>query len=96
MKISQKFQAGGMAPAPVPAPEQGGGDPMQALIQGAAQAIQTQDCNVALQVCQLIVEMRQDSEGQAPQEEPVYRRGGKLPNGKTKIEKCPECAKKMK
>jgi len=51
---------------------------MQQLLQAAAQAVQTQDAQLALQVCQALVEM---AGGGAPQEapaEPVYKRGGKL------------------
>lgn len=82
----KKFQEGGqMAPeaaapaeaAPEQAPEQGGGDPMAQLLQAAAQAVQTQDAQLALQVCQALVELAGGG-GQAPQQEPVYKRGGKL------------------
>ena len=84
-----KFQEGGEMPAetaPVEkapaAPEQGGGDPMEQLVQAAAQAVQTQDAQLALQVCQAIVEMagggapapEQAPEGAAP----VYKKGGKF------------------
>ena len=67
---------------------QGGGDPMEMLMQigqMAAQALQSQDCNVAMQACDGIVQfiqMMQQGGGapqqKAPQGEPVYRRGGKL------------------
>ena len=67
---------------------QGGGDPMEMLMQigqMAAQALQSQDCNVAMQACDGIVQfiqMMQQGGGapqqEAPQGEPVYRRGGKL------------------
>lgn len=87
-----KFQEGGAMPpeaagAPAPeaggetAPEQGGGDPMEQILQAAMQAVQTQNGNLALQVCQAIVELAGGGaqapvapEGQAP----VYRKGGKL------------------
>jgi hypothetical protein len=36
-------------PAGAPAPQ--GEDPMMVLLQGAAQAVQTQDCEIAMQVC---------------------------------------------
>lgn len=86
-QMVKKFQEGGeMAPpaeasAPEAAPQEApaeGGDPMQQLLQAAAQAVQTQDAQLALQVCQALVEM---AGGGAPQEapaEPVYKRGGKL------------------
>lgn len=67
---------------------QGGGDPMEMLMQigqMAAQALQSQDCNAAMQACDGIVQfiqMMQQGGGapqqEAPQGEPVYRRGGKL------------------
>ena len=67
---------------------QGGGDPMEMLMQigqMAAQALQSQDCNAAMQACDGIVQfiqMMQQGGGapqqKAPQGEPVYRRGGKL------------------
>ena len=77
------FQAGGVAPAP-----QGGQDPMVVLMQGAQQAVQAQDCSIAMQVCQMLIELAGGAvapadaapvETAAPVEgEPVYRRGGKL------------------
>lgn len=67
---------------------QGGGDPMEMLMQigqMAAQALQSQDCNAAMQACDGIVQfiqMMQQGGGapqqESPQGEPVYRRGGKL------------------
>ena len=82
------MQEGGAAPEAAPveeapaAPEQGG-SPEEQIIQAAAQAVQTQDANLALQVCQALVEM---AGGGAPQEAPaapegqapVYRKGGKF------------------
>lgn len=69
--------ANGGAPAPE---DQGGGDPMEQLIQAAAQAVQTQDAQLALQVCQVLVESAGGG-AQAPAEapgQPVFRKGGKL------------------
>lgn len=84
-KSTRKFQAGGEMPAGAP---QGGQDPMAMLMQGAQQAVQAQDCEIAMQVCQMLLEL---AGGGAPAEaapaeaapapaegEPVYRRGGKL------------------
>lgn len=81
------FQEGGAMPAGAPAP-QGGEDPMAVLMQGAQQALQSQDCEVAMQVCQMLLEL---VGGAAPataapaeaapmpaEGEPVYRRGGRL------------------
>lgn len=89
MKLKNKFQEGGAMPAGAPAAApQGGEDPMAMLIQGAQQAVQAQDCQIAMQVCQMLLEL---AGGGAPAEaapaeaapapaegEPVYRRGGKL------------------
>ena len=90
----KKFQDGGaVAPetqgavAPqegaAPAPEQGEGDPLMQIAQLAAQALQTQDCQAAMQVCDAFMQIVQQAQGGAPEEEapqgePVYRRGGTL------------------
>lgn len=86
MKLNvKKYQEGGVAPT---AP-QGGEDPMAMLMQGAQQAVQAQDCEIAMQVCQMLLELAGGAAAPAeaapaeaapaPAEgEPVYRRGGKL------------------
>ena len=87
----KKFQEGGAMPAegaPVEqAPEggapveEGGEDPLMQLAQAAMQALQSQDCQMAMQVCQAFVQMIQQAQGGAPEQpqgEPVYRKGGKL------------------
>lgn len=84
-----RFQAGGPMPAGAPAQApQGGEDPTAALRQAAQQAIQGQDCQIAMQVCQMLIEALggatqgaaapQESAPAEPQDQPVYRRGGKL------------------
>ena len=85
MQFIKKFQEGGAAPAPeAAAPQQGGEDPTAMLMQGAQQAVQNQDCQIAIQVCQMVLEMLGGAKaggpeaGGAPQSEPVYRRGGRL------------------
>ena len=87
----KKFQTGGtMAPdvqmqedmqqpvgQPTQEPEQ---DPITILAQMSSQAIQSQDCEMAMQVCQAFLEIVQQMQG-APseqQEEPVFRKGGIL------------------
>lgn len=94
---TRKFQVGGAMPAEAPAeeptaeggapvdetaPEQGGEqDPIAALAQMAAQALQNQDCNMMAQVCQAFLEIVQQMQGGAPEEpqgEPVFRKGGTL------------------
>lgn len=90
----KKFQEGGPAPAPadqpMPAepqegtPVEGGADQMlMQLAQMAAEALQSGDCNTALSVCEAFMQLiQQFTQGQAdpeaPQGEPVYRKGGKL------------------
>ena len=90
MKLGNKFQAGGQMPAGAPAQApQGGEDPTAVLLQGAQQAVQGQDCEMAMQVCQMLIEALGgggNPQGAAPQGaapapaegEPVYRRGGRL------------------
>lgn len=90
MKLGNKFQAGGPMPAGAPAQApQGGEDPTAMLLQGAQQAVQGQDCEMAMQVCQMLIEALGGGgspQEAAPQEaaqlqqkgEPVYRRGGRL------------------
>lgn len=88
----KKFQMGGPVPAEAaaPAPEQAGGDPMAQLMQAAAEAAQTGNCDIALQVCQMLLELAGGGApaGGAPEEqaapapvegEPVFfRRGGSM------------------
>lgn len=73
--FKRKFQMGGPAPQ--------GQDPMQVLLQAAQQAVQGQDCEIAMQVCQMLIEavggaQAAPAETPAPQEEPVYKKGGRL------------------
>lgn len=86
-KLVKYLQEGGVSPeaAPeeaAPAPEQAGGSPEEQIIQAAAQAVQTQDANLALQVCQALVEMAGGGAQQAPAapegQQPVYKKGGKF------------------
>lgn len=85
----KKFQEGGpvpagpeAAPAPAQAPAEGGQDPLQQILQVAAQAVQTQNCEAAMAVCQALMQMAQGAVGgpePAPQEEPTFaRQGAKL------------------
>lgn len=81
------LQEGGAAPEAAPeeaapaAPEQGG-SPEEQIIQAAAQAVQTQDAQLALQVCQALVEMAGGGGQEAPAapegQAPVYKKGGKF------------------
>lgn len=67
--------------APVPETKGGQGDPLMEVAQLAVQALQSQDCNAAMQVCQIFLQMVQQMQGQPepePQGEPVFRKGGIL------------------
>lgn len=75
------FQAGG----PMEAGGQPAQDPMAQLIEMAMQAVQANDPNLAMQVCQVLVQIAQQGapqdgapQGGAPEGEPVFRRGGRL------------------
>ena len=58
MKLGRKYQEGGAMPAgAAPQGPQGGEDPMAMLLQGAQQAVQAQDCQIAMQVCQMLLEL---------------------------------------
>lgn len=68
-------------PMEEPAPEQGGNE-MDQLVQAAAQALQTQDCNLAMQVLSALLQALGVGESAAPTapegQAPVYRAGGKF------------------
>lgn len=83
-KFVYKFQEGGAMPQDAPAPEaqgapaeggQQGGDPLQQMIEMAMQAVQTQDGQLALQVCEMLLEVAGVS-GQGGAQ--AYRMGGRL------------------
>lgn len=87
---TRRYQIGGEMPAPeaapvesetAPGPEGGQGDPLMEVAQLAAQALQNQDCNAAMQVCQIFLQMVQQMQEQLepePQGQPVFRKGGIL------------------
>ena len=88
MDYLAKYQEG-VAPMP---PQEGGqgGDPMQALVEGAMQAVQTNDPAMAMQVCQMIVQMAQGGAqppAEAQQAPPAFKRGGKIVMRKPKVAK---------
>ena len=78
-----KFQEGGAVPqeAPVEAPAEGG-DPTAQILEAAMAALQNQDCNLAMQVLQAIVQMLGGGAPEGPAapegQAPVFRKGGKL------------------
>lgn len=83
----QKYQQGGMAPAPAPAaqegaPMDGGQDPLVQILQIAGEALQSGNCEAAMAVCEALLMLAQGG-GEAapvgePQGEPVFKRGGKI------------------
>lgn len=87
-----RFQQGGAAPAPEEqesaapeqggTPEQGGGDPVAQLAQIAQEALQSQNCEAAMAVCEGFLQLLSGGAGgqePAPEQgQPVYRKGGKL------------------
>lgn len=83
-----KYQEGGPVEAPVeegapmegaPAQEQAAQDPLMQILQVAQQALQEQNCEAAMAVCQALLQLAQGGNQAAPAEEPTYaRRGAKL------------------
>ncbi len=90
-KVARFMQQAGAAPVPQDpaaggapaegAPMEGGaqaGNPMEQILQVAAQAVQTGNCEAALAVCQTLMSAAQGGmgPGEAPQEEPTFARNG--------------------
>lgn len=82
----RKFQMGGEAPAAAPeaAPTQAQ-DPVLQIAEMMAQALQTGDCNIAMQACEAFLMLLQQASGpeqapvgQAPEGQPVFKKGGKM------------------
>lgn len=93
MAFIKKFQAGGPMPAEAPmdpamagaapAPEQGG-DPIMQIAEMAGAALQSQDCALAMQVCEAFMMLVEQMAGGgaapvgAPAGQPVFRKGGRI------------------
>ncbi len=83
-KYVKYLQEGGpmgapQAPQEPAAPQGGGQDPMAMIVEGAMQAVQTGNPDMAMQVCQMIVEMVGGGQGAPAQEPaPAFKKGGKL------------------
>ena len=86
-----KFQEGGEMPAGAPAEQPAtpegaapaeGGDPTEQILMACQQALETQDCNLAMQVLQALVQMLGGGAPEGPAapegQAPVFRKGGKL------------------
>lgn len=96
MKIIKFMQEGGQAPVATPATEPAGNqDPIQILAEMSMQALQAQDCQMAMQVCEGFVALVQQAMntapqgpvGEIPEGQPVFKKGGKMIGRK-------KCAKK--
>lgn len=84
-KQIKKFQEGGAMPAEAPVAEAAPAeaapaqqDPIAMLAEMSMQALETQDCQIAMQVCEGFVSLIQQMQGGAPAQEPVFRKGGKM------------------
>ncbi len=90
-EMIRKFQEGGEMAAPEggapagAAPEEAapeGGDPAAQILEAAMAALQNQDCNLAMQVLQAIVQMLGGGAPEGPAapegQAPVFKKGGKL------------------
>ena len=86
MKLVKKFQAGGaVAPEEAAAAQaqqgMGGQDPIMEIAQMFAQGLQAQDCEMLAQGAQMFLQLIQEAQGapaEAPAEQPVFAKGGKL------------------
>ena len=84
MRLVNKFQAGGVAPAPAPVSEPAPvGDPMEQLIMAAQEAVATQNPELAMEVCMMLLELVGAAPSQAPvgapaEGQPIFRKGGKM------------------
>lgn len=90
-----KYQEGGTIPTeqPMIPPQQTQEDPIMQIANMMAQALQTGDCNIAMQACdsflQLLTQASRESipqepVNQIPEGEPVFKKGGKI----VKRKKC--------
>lgn len=60
-----------------------GGDPLMEIGNMAMQALQNQDCDMAMKVCELFIQLLQQASQSQPEmtpenSQPVYARGGKI------------------
>ena len=90
-EMIRKFQEGGEMAAPAEAAPEGGapgqgapegGDPTAQILEAATAALQNQDCNLAMQVLQALVQMLGGGAPEGPAapegQQPVFKKGGKL------------------
>ena len=89
-EMIRKFQEGGPVPGPEAAPAEAApeeaapedGDPTAQILEAATAALQNQDCNLAMQVLQALVQMLGGGAPEGPAapegQAPVFKKGGKL------------------
>ena len=58
--------------------QQGGGSPEEQLLMACQQALETQDCNLAMQVIQAVMQMIGGGAPAPAETQPVYKKGGIL------------------
>lgn len=83
MKIKKLQQGGNVAPAQeMPAQGQ---DPIEMLAQAAMAALESQDCQLSMEVCQNFLALIQQAMGggtapvgEVPEGEPMFAKGGKM------------------
>lgn len=81
MKIVKKLQTGGSVSVPAPAEQPApSGDPMEQLIMAAQEAVNSQNPELAMQVCMMLLELvgATQSVGQPGQNQPIFRKGGRI------------------
>ena len=81
----KKYQMGGEAPAVAPVAPAQPQDPVMEVASIMVQALQTGDCNIAMQACEAFLMLLQQASGpehapvgQAPEGQPVFKKGGKV------------------
>lgn len=89
-----KYQQGGAMPAQAPAQESPQQDPLMELAKIFAQGLQNQDCQMLAQGAEMFLGLLQQAQapaqapvGQAPEGQPVFKKGGKLVNRKKNCRK---------
>jgi hypothetical protein len=81
---------------PQTAPQGGGEDPTKQIIAAAVQAAQSNDANMALEVCKQIAAMMGGQSAQPAQQAPALKKGGVVIKTKTGMKPEPVVAKASK
>lgn len=75
------LQEGGQMPAGAPAGAPQGADPLTQILQMAAEAVQSGNCEAAMTVCDALLQLAQGGQQTpvgAQSGEPVFKKGGKM------------------